>query len=46
MMYHITKINIDQRLDELDLDLIDDVHHGVRIKKNPFFMKDTHRIGF
>ena len=36
-MYHMTKKNIDQLLDVLDLDLIDDVHHGVHIKKNRFF---------
>ena len=29
-MYHITKKNIDQLLDVLDLDLIVDVHHGDR----------------
>ena len=45
-MYHMTKKNIDQLLDVLDLDLIDDVHHGVHIKKIVFFMKDAHRIGF
>ena len=33
-MYHITKKNIHQLLDVLDLDLIVDVHHGVHIKKN------------
>ena len=27
-MYHMTKKNIDQLLDVLDLDLIVDVHHG------------------
>ena len=27
-MYHKTKKNIDQLLDELDLDLVVDVHHG------------------
>ena len=47
MMYHMTKKNIDQHLDVLDLDLIVVVHHGVHIKKNLFFlMKDTHIIGF
>ena len=28
MMYHMTKKNIDQLLDVLDLDLVVDVHHG------------------
>ena len=27
-MYHMTKKNIDQLLDVLDLDLIDEVHHA------------------
>jgi len=28
MLYHMPKKNIDQLLDERDLDLIVDVHHG------------------
>ena len=37
-MYHLTKKNIDQLLDVLYQDLIDDVQHGVHIKKNRFFL--------
>jgi hypothetical protein len=33
MMYHMTKKNIDQHLDVLDLDLIVDVCHRVHIEK-------------
>ena len=39
-MYHMTKKNIDQHFDVLDLDFIVDVHHVF------FFMKDAHSIGF
>ena len=46
MIYHLTKKNIDQLLDVLDLYLIVDVHLGAHIKKIYIFMKDAHRIGF